>query len=159
MRRALAPLALAAGLGLGGCKTVPEIAGLIGGAAAGGATASPAVGFAVGVGTATATRALTRWYGRSRAHAEQDAIAQVAGALPVGGTAPWHVNQLVPVGDEKGELVVIGELPNKLAACREVALHVDGDPPAAWLTAAICRRSKGWQWASAEPATERWGLQ
>lgn len=156
--RSRAPLALlGAALLLSGCKAVPQIAGVIGGAIAGGGTASPAIGFAVGVGTATATGYAVSWYGRSRAHSEQDAIAQVAGSLPVGGRAPWHIDHLIPIGNEHGELVVLGEIPNKLADCREIALHVSGDDPAEWFTADICRRLGGWQWASAEPAIARWG--
>ena len=47
--RPSAPLALlAAGL-LGGCKSIPVLAGIAAGAAAGGASSNPAVGFAVGV--------------------------------------------------------------------------------------------------------------
>jgi hypothetical protein len=160
-RRAL-PLLLFGGTALlGGCKAVPQIAGVIGGAAAGGATASPAVGFAVGVATATATGYAQRWYGRSREHAEQQAIAATAGALPVGGEAPWHISHLVPIGDEHGDLKVAADIVNPLAPCRSVLFSVvDGSGPKAkrsWYQADICRRASGWQWASAEPAVPRWG--
>lgn len=157
MRRCLPVLCLAAAVLLSGCKVVPQIAGLVGGAAAGGASASPAVGFAFGVATAAATGAAEKWYARSREHSEQDAIAQVAGGLPVGGHANWHINHIIPIGNEHGELVVLRDIPNRLASCREVALHVAGEKPTEWFIGDICRRLEGWQFANAEPAIARWG--
>lgn len=157
MRVRRLPLCMAGLLLLSGCKAVPQIAGVLSGAAAGGGTASPALGFAVGVGVATATGAAEKWFGRSREHAEQEAIVRVAAALPVGGYARWHINHIIPFGNEHGELVVLRDIPNKLAACREIALHVAGSDPTAWYIADICRRVHGWQWASAEPAIARWG--
>ncbi len=157
VRRALPLLALGAASMLAGCKTVPQIAGVLSGAAAGGGTASPAVGFAVGVGVATATGVAEQWYARSRQHAEQQAIAQIGGNLPVGGRAPWNIRHIVPIGDEHGELSVLGEIANPLAPCRAIAFSVVGDPAPRWYLADICRRTRGWQWASAEPAVPRWG--
>jgi len=141
---------------LAGCNTIPQIAGVVSGAAAGGGTGSPAVGFAVGIGVATATSAAERWYGRSRQHAEQQVIADVAGALPVGGRAPWRIRHIVPIGDEHGEISVLGEIVNPLAPCCAIAFSVADDSPR-WYLADICRRARGWQWASAEPAVPRWG--
>lgn len=157
MRRGLPVLALGAATLLAGCKTVPQIAGVVGGAIAGGSTASPAVGFAVGVGVATATGVAEEWYGRSRAHAEQEAIARVAGGLPVGGRAPWRIRHIVPFDNEHGELSVLGEIANPLAPCRAIAFSVVDGKDRRWYLADICRRAHGWQWASAEPAVPRWG--
>lgn len=156
-RRALPLLALGAATMLGGCKTIPQIAGVVGGAVAGGSTASPAVGFAVGVGLATATGVTEKWYARSRAHAEQEAIVRVAGDLPVGGRAPWRIRHIVPLGNEHGELTVLGEIVNPLAPCRAIAFSVVDGKTGRWYLADICRRAHGWQWASAEPAVPRWG--
>ncbi len=48
-----------------------------------------------------------------------------------------------------------------LAICKEFVFSVaDGDKPDAhedWYTASACLQDKGWKWASAEPAVERWG--
>ncbi len=156
-RRILPLLALGSATLLAGCKSIPPIAGIVSGAAAGGGTASPAVGFAVGVGVATATGAAEQWYARSRQHAEQDAIAQLAGNLPVGGRAPWRIRHIVPIGNEHGEISVLGEIVNPLAPCRAIAFSVADDPAPHWFLADICRRARGWQWASAEPAVPRWG--
>lgn len=155
MRRAL--LLAAVALPLAGCNTVPLIVGVLSGAAAGGGTASPAIGFAVGVATATATGAAVQFYGKSRQHAEQDAIARVAGALPIGGRAPWRIRHYVPLGDEDGEISVLASIVNPLAPCRSIAFSVRDDRSQRWYTADICRRASGWQWASAEPAVPRWG--
>ncbi len=152
-----AVLLVAATLPLAGCKTVPAIVGVISGAAAGGATASPAVGFAVGVATATATGAAVQFYGRSRQHAEQQAIARVAGGLPVGGRAPWRIRHYIPLGDEDGEISVLGNIVNPLAQCRAIAFSARDGTHQSWYRADICRRAQGWQWASAEPSVRRWG--
>ncbi len=160
-RRALPPLAVGVVTLLTGCKAVPQIVGVVSGAAAGGGTASPAIGFAVGIGTATATGAALDWFGRSRQHAEQEAIATLAGALPVGGQAPWHINHIVPIGNEHGELQVSADIPNPLTACKHIVFSVaEGSGAKAkqsWYAADVCRRPSGWQWASAEPAVPRWG--
>ncbi|MEO8715716.1 MAG: hypothetical protein ABI369_11945 [Acetobacteraceae bacterium] len=155
MRRAA--LTLVAILPLAGCSTIPTIVGVLSGAAAGGGTASPAVGFAVGIATATATGVAVKYYGKSRQHAEQDAIARIAGALPIGGRAPWRIRHYVPIGDEDGEISVLGDIVNPLAPCRSVAFSVADGVRQRWYRADICRRASGWQWASAEPAVPRWG--
>ncbi len=158
-RRAL--LALSAALFLCGCKTIPELAGIASGAAAGGGTGSPAIGFAVGVGVATATSAAVRWYGRSRAHAEQQAIADAASNLSPGGRASWQINHIVPIGDEHGELFVVGAIPNPLGLCKRIVFSVNSGTGAHttrdWFTTDLCRTEGVWRWANAEPAVLRWG--
>ncbi|MEO9188590.1 MAG: hypothetical protein ABI224_01110 [Acetobacteraceae bacterium] len=155
MRRAL--LVAAAMLPLAGCSALPSIVGVLSGAAAGGGTASPAVGFAVGIATATATGVAVKYYGKSRQHAEQEVIARLAGALPIGGRAPWRIRHYIPLGDEDGEISVLTDIANPLAPCRSIAFSVRDDRSQRWYTADICRRATGWQWASAEPAVPRWG--
>jgi hypothetical protein len=45
--------------------------------------------------------------------------------------------------------------------CREIVFSSipwwTSKPQRAFYTAAICRNGQTWKWASAEPATERWG--
>lgn len=146
---------------LSGCKAVPAISGLVGGAAVGGATANPAVGFLVGVGIDATVDAGLRSYGKSRQRAEQDAIAGVAGQLAVGQKAPWKIEHDIPFGDEHGELHIVRLISSPLADCKEIVFSVvDGegaDASSAWYTAQICRQTTQWKWASAEPAVERWG--
>jgi hypothetical protein len=104
---------------------------------------------------------------------EQDAIAQIAGPLPVGQVVHWSVTHSVPVeDDEQGELTVSRVIVTAPASrppssqqdaldCKEIVFSVDTDeqniPRRAFYTAAVCRDGQVWRWASAEPATERWG--
>ncbi len=74
----------------------------------------------------------------------------------------------VPVeDDEQGELTVSRVIVTAPAAqqaaldCKEIVFSVDtadqNIPRRAFYTAAVCRDGETWRWASAEPATERWG--
>ncbi len=165
MRARRGAILVAATFMLAGCNAIGDIAGLATGAVAGGATANPAIGFAVGVATAAAADEAVAYFSRARARAEQDAIAAVAGPLPAGASAPWAIRHDIPVGDEHGEVHVVREIASPLATCREIAFSVLDDPPAApaWFTTTICAkdsaaRGPGWKWASAEPAVPRWGF-
>jgi hypothetical protein len=147
---------------LAGCKGAPDIAAVIAGGAAGGASASPAVGFAVGVATDAAANYVFRYYARTRQGAEQDAIAEVAGELPVGTEAAWKIEHTIPIGDEHGQLQIVRTIDSPLAICKEVAFSVDEGKAEtlkrAWFTTSICKQAEKWKWATAEPAVERWGF-
>ena len=144
---------------LGGCSSAGNIIGVIAGAAAGGATANPAVGFGVGVATAAASDYALRRVGRSWHQGEQDAIAASAGTLGVGAVADWRIRHSLPLGNEHGRLQVVRSIDNPLAACKQVLFSVEEtNEPAAWYSVDICQQQDGWKWASAEPATERWGF-
>jgi len=157
MRRAAAAAAALALL-LGGCRGASELTGLATGAVAGGATASPAIGYAVAIGTAAATDQAFRWYSRTRDNTEQQAIADAAAILPQGGEAPWQVRHFLPYGDEHGEVRVVGDIATPLADCRQIVFSVvDAPTPPVWYATSICRDTKGWRWALAEPAVVRWG--
>jgi hypothetical protein len=147
---------------LAGCKAIPDIAAVISGAAAGGTTGNPAVGFAVGVAVDAAAAAGVRYVGRSRQQAEQDAIAQAAGELRSDDAGPWRIEHDIPIGNEHGELRVVRQIDSPLAACKEIVFSVDDgagpDATRSWYTASIFRQAHRWKWASAEPAVERWGF-
>ena len=155
-------LPLAAVLLLAGCNAAPQIAALVTGSAAGAATANPALGFAVGVATDAGANYAFRWFSRSRQGAEQDAIAEVAGDLPVGTKADWKIEHTIPIGDEHGQLRVVRAIDSPLATCKELAFSVDegkGDKlERSWFTTSICKQADTWKWAAAEPAVERWGF-
>lgn len=159
MRRFAVPLA--AVLLLAGCKAVPQITAVVVGGAAGGASGNPAVGFAVGVATDAAATYVVHYYGRRRQQAEQDAIAEIAGGLPLGTPANWKIEHDIPIGDEHGVLQVVRQVDNPLAACKQIVFSVDegkGEKlQRAWYSADICHQADRWKWASAEPAVERWG--
>ncbi len=145
---------------LGGCSAVADLSALATGAAAGGATASPAVGFAVGVVTDAAVDAGLKYVSRRRQQAEQDAIAAAAAPLSEGGSAPWQIRHDIPLGNEEGEVRVVRSIVNPIATCKEIAFSVTDDPPAppSWFSTTICRQDTAWKWALAEPAVSRWGF-
>ena len=144
---------------LGGCSSTGQIVGVVFGAAAGGATANPAVGFGVGVATAAASDYAVKVVTRSWHGAEQDAIAAAAGPLVVGAQAPWRIVHSLPFGNEHGELEVVREIQNPLAPCKQVLFSVvSGKAPPPRYSADICYDTQGWTWASAEPAVARWGF-
>jgi hypothetical protein len=144
-----------------GCKAMPQITAAVVGGAAGGATGNPAVGFAVGVATDAAANYVVHYYGRRRQQAEQDAIAQIAGDVPLGTEANWKIEHDIPIGDEHGVLQVVREIDTPLALCRQIIFSVDEGKGAklqrAWYSADVCHQANRWKWASAEPAVERWG--
>ncbi len=144
---------------LGGCSSTGEIIGVVTGAAAGGASANPAVGFAVGVATAAASDYAVKLIARSWHGAEQDAIATTAAPLPVGAMVPWRIRHSVPIGNQHGQLEVVRDIVNPLAACKQVLFSVEaGRASPAWYSVDICQDTQGWKWASAEPAVARWGF-
>ncbi len=103
-----------------------------------------------------------RYISRTRLGAEQDAIAQVAGELPVGTAASWKIEHTIPIGNEHGRLHIVRAIDSPLASCKEVAFSVDeGNDQKAkgtWFTTDVCKQADTWKWASAEPAVERWGF-
>jgi hypothetical protein len=156
------PALLAVLVLLSGCNATVQVAAVVGGGAAGGLTANPAVGFAVGVAIDAGATYVVRYYGRTRQGAEQDAIAEVAGALPVGTEAAWKIEHTIPIGDEHGQLRVVRDIDSPMAACKEIAFSVDEGKGAklqrAWYVSDVCKQAARWKWASAEPAVERWGF-
>ena len=159
--RMRAAVPLAGLLLLAGCKSIPQFTAVVTGGVAGAATASPAVGFLVGVATDAAANYVVRYYGRVRQGAEQDVIAQLAGGIPVGDKASWKIEHVIPLGNEHGELQVVDVTDSSLATCRHVLFSVDeGKPPKltrSWYATDICKGPKEWKWATAEPAVARWG--
>jgi hypothetical protein len=158
-------------LGLGGCSSLltesaAAGAGIGGAAIAHAVNANGAVTAGVGLAAQAVALAGVQYLERRIHTVEQDAIAQSAGPLPVGQVAHWQVNHAVPIEDnEQGEVTVsraIGSAtgPNPLD-CKEIVFSVDtthdNAPERAFYTASVCRDGTAWKWASAEPATERWG--
>jgi hypothetical protein len=155
MRLAFLPLLLL----LGGCTSLSSIIGVATGAAAGGATANPAIGFGVGVASAALSDYAIKTVTRHWHQGEQDAIAATAGPLPPGTTAPWAVHHSLPIGNEHGQLQIVRDIPNPLAPCKQVLFSVaEGKQPPDWYSADMCRQGERWKWATAEPAVERWGF-
>lgn len=142
---------------LTGCTSTAQITAVVTGGIAGASTGSPAIGFLVAIATDAGANYIVRAVGRVRQGAEQDAIAQVAGELPVGTSAGWKVEHTFPVGNEHGRVDVVRAVNSPLAACKEIVFSVESGTNKLWYTTNVCRQADGWKWAAAEPAVARWG--
>ena len=154
---------------LSGCNSVyyegaTAGAGITGAAIAGKVTNNAAVATGIGLGAVAGAQAGVK-YTQRVAHAfAQDQIAQAAGPLDVGGVASWSVSHTIPIeDDERGRVTVSRTISSGELDCKEIVFSVDTaatkDTPAqsAFYVASICRDGNAWKWASAEPATGRWG--
>ena len=68
----------------------------------------------------------------------------------------------VPIeDDEHGQVAVTRDIGNALFTCKEIVFSIDLGADETFhrkfYTATVCRDGEAWKWASAEPATERWG--
>jgi hypothetical protein len=154
-------------IALSGCGSVltagtADVAGVAGAGLANAVTKSAAAATAIGLGVASGATAGLQYAERRVHRAEQDSIAGAAGPLPPGAVAVWNVSHDVPIeDDEHGQLAVVRTLGNTNFTCKEIVFSVDTveskQPHRAFYTATVCRDGSLWKWASAEPATERWG--
>lgn len=164
-RPAAALLLLLGAAPLGGCgplltQGTADAAGVAGAGIAGAVSDDATVGAAIGLGVASLANTGLQYAERRSHRAEQDRIAEVAGGLPDGGVAAWSVRHSVPIEpNEGGQVAVARSLGGPAFACKEIVFSVDGPAQGAraFYTAMICRAGERWKWASAEPATERWG--
>ncbi|TPG23075.1 hypothetical protein [Variovorax guangxiensis] len=138
-------------------------AGIVGGALASAVTDNAGVAAGIGIGVQAATRAGIQ-YGQRKIHGEaQQQIARVAGPLKVGQVQPWQTVHALPLEpEEAGRVAVSRVISTGELDCKEIVFSVDRSageklPSSAFYIASICRSSGRWDWASAEPATARWG--
>jgi hypothetical protein len=158
----LAPL-----LGLAACQSLlqegtADVAGIGGAALATAVTDNGAVATGIGFGVRAVAQAGLQYAFRKAQHSEQQAIADAAGPVPLGQVASWkvvHDTAILP--DQQGKVTVVREIGGQDLRCREIIFSVEEKEKQGvkqeFFTAAICRNKEGWSWASAEPATERWG--
>ncbi|HEX7907095.1 MAG TPA: hypothetical protein VF534_03265 [Paraburkholderia sp.] len=166
---ALVVLAVAITSALSGCSSVYSEgatagAGIAGAALAAKVTSNAAVATGIGLGAVAAARAGVQYSERVVHKNTQDGIAKIAGPLDVGAIAPWSVTHSMPIeDDEHGRVTVSRTISAGALDCKEIVFSVDQtatkNVPAssAFYVASICRDGDNWKWASAEPATERWG--
>ncbi len=118
---------------------------------------------AIGIGVQSAASSGLHYVERRVHRVEQQAIASLAGGLPVGAVGHWAVSHDIPIeADEHGQVSVSRDFGIGAMQCREIVFSVDqtvkdGVQQAFYVTD-ICRDGDTWQWASAEPATARWGV-
>lgn len=154
-------------VGLAGCgslltETSADVAGIAGAGAANAVTKSPALATGIGLGVQAGARAGLQYVERRVHGTEQDRIAAAAGPLPVGAVGTWSVRHRLPIeDDEHGQVVVTRALGGGDMLCKEIIFSVDRQTKEglhrAFYTASVCRDGLAWRWASAEPATARWG--
>ena len=169
-------LLLSAAGALAGCDAVrgplladgtADAAGIAGAGIAGAVSKDATVGAAIGLGVQSLAQAGLGVVERKVHRAEQDRIAAIAGGLPDGGAAPWAIHHTIPIeNDEHGSVVVTRVLaarPDGAAAftCKEIVFSVETPTKTelrrAFYTASVCLDGSTWKWATAEPATARWG--
>ena len=165
--RPFVPLLLLACLPLIGCNSLvtastADVAGVAGAGIASAVTKSPALATGIGLGVAAGANAGLQYVERDVHRAEQDRIADAAGALDPGVVGQWSVTHDIPIEDnEHGDLVVTRLIGSQDFSCKEIVFSVDTvadkAPHRAFYTATVCLDGKTWKWASAEPATARWG--
>ena len=76
--------------------------------------------------------------------------------------AAWTTDHTVPVEpNERGQVAVSRVISAAPLECKEVVFSVDSGRSErlrrGFYITAVCRDRETWKWASAEPATERWG--
>lgn len=139
-----------------------DLAGVGGAGVASAVTSNGAVTAAIGLGAQSVASTGLGFVERRVHRAEQDRIAATAGPLPIGAVASWHISHSIPIeNDEHGEVSVSRLISGSELACKEIVFSVDHDRKTgqqrAFFVSAICRDGLIWKWATAEPATSRWG--
>jgi hypothetical protein len=155
-------LLLLSGCGSALTEGTADVSGIAGAGAATAVTNSAALATGIGLGIRSIANAGLQYGERVVHRAEQDQIAQAAASLDVGKVADWHVSHDVPIEpSEHGAVTVTRIFGTAEFSCKEIVFSVDGEKHAApirdFYTATICRDGTAWHWASAEPATARWG--
>lgn len=153
--------------GLAGCESVltegaATAAGVAGTAAASLVTSSATAAAAIGLGVNSAADEGLKYVRRRVHNTEQDAIAASAGPLADGAVAPWQASHSLPIErDEHGQVVVAHSFGVGQFRCKDIVFSVETEgkagPQRAFYTATVCQDGGAWRWASAEPATARWG--
>lgn len=139
-------------------------AGVGGAAVANAITSNAAVTTGIGLGAQAVASAAVQALEKTVHHAEQQRIASAAGPLAVGGSSRWQVDHDIPIeADEHGEVAVVRLIGDDAAglSCKEIVFSVDHvrnrQPVRRFYTASVCQTDGTWRWATAEPATSRWG--
>jgi len=152
---------------LGGCTSLlaegtSAGAGVASAAMTRGVTDNAGVTTGIGLGVQAAARAGLQYAQRKLHQAEQDHIAATAGNLRVGAVGRWQITHDIPIeANEEGEVTVSRILGGTGFTCKEIVFSVEHTEKDGitreFYTATICRDGAKWKWATAEPATERWG--
>jgi hypothetical protein len=154
-------------LSAGGCSSLFSEGAATGAAIGGTALASKvtrnaSVAAGIGLGTLAAAQAGVKYVEKNYHEEQQDRIATAAGPLKVGKIAGWESRHAIEIEpDAQGKVTVSRQISSGDLNCKEIVFSVDEvedqKPRSDFYTATICEQSGHWKWASAEPATARWG--
>lgn len=139
-----------------------DVAGVAGAGIASGVGHSPAAATGIGLGVAAGANAGLQFVERNVHAAEQDRIAEAAGKLQPGMIGTWDVVHDIPIeANEHGEVMVTSVIGSAAFSCKQIVFSVDTmkdkQVSRSFYTATVCLDGKLWKWATAEPATARWG--
>lgn len=141
-----------AGAGIGGALVASKV------------TKNAAVATGIGLGAVALAKTGVQYSERVVHDNTQNSIASVAGPLNPGAVAAWSVKHSFPIeDDEHGRVTVSRKISTGALDCKEIVFSVEHDATkdsaasSAFYVASVCRDGKVWKWASAEPATDRWG--
>jgi hypothetical protein len=160
-------VAAALACAVSGCSSLinagsAEVAGIGGAGVAAAVTSNGAAATGIGLAVQAATRAGVQYAQRQVHQSVQDEIARAAGALKIGDVGHWQIEpkaNLEP--DQKGRVTISRVISTTALQCKEAVFSVDSVvkdvPRSAFYVAIVCQDGDRWKWASAEPATERWG--
>ncbi len=140
-------------------------AGIAGTAIANKLTDNATVATGIGLGVQAGAKAALAYAQRKTRGEEQDAIARAAGPLAVGDVADWRVKHQLPIeSDARGQVTISRLIGSADLQCKEVVFSIDTpaekpqtEPQREFYITTVCRDGEHWRWASAEPATARWG--
>ena len=165
--RLLRAAALFAPLLLPGCGALisqgaSDLAGVAGAGAASAVTRDATVAAAIGLGVRSVAAETLKYAQRHVHRNEQDAIAAAAGPLEPGAIARWSISHTIPLEpDARGDVTVSRVFGAGAIQCKEVVFSVETKrrrvTQRAFFITTVCRDGATWRWASAEPATDRWG--
>ncbi len=152
---------------LGGCTSLfsegaATTAGVGGSAIAGAVTRNAAVASGIGLGVLAAGEAGAKAVERDYHGDQQDVIAAVAGPLRIGQVGHWESRHRIQLeSNQAGRVTVSRVIGTADLTCKEIVFSVDETKDkrmvSAFYVATICKDAAKWRWASAEPATARWG--
>ncbi len=154
-------------LAMSGCSSLlsegsATAAGVAGTAVAASVTKNAAVSAGIGLGVLAGAQAGVKAVERDYHGRQQDRIAEAAGELAPGQVATWqsrHPIRLEP--DASGRVTVSRVISTGELECKEIVFSVDRvqdkAPLSEFYVATICKDAVKWRWATAEPATARWG--
>ena len=164
----LIPGLVACSLSLSACDSLYSAgadagAGIAGAAVASKVTHNAAVATGIGLGAVAAANAGVQYTERVAHRYTQAQIADAAAPLGVGAVAAWETHHEIPIEpDEHGRVTVSRLISIGPLDCKEIVFSVDvglvNQPiNSEFYVATLCRDGTTWKWATAEPATDRWG--